>query len=197
MPRKTDARRAQLRESLIDIAEAHVARSGVQGLKARAIASEAGCAVGAIYTHFADMHALAMAVNGRTFAALAGFVTARIAAAAPGTAKARLITTAHAYAAFAAANTHLWRALFDVNLTAQGEVPDWYMDDLNAVFALIEAPIAELYPAKDPGERDRWVRTLFYAIHGIVHLSLENQLSDLPLSEIETMISELLSETLP
>jgi AcrR family transcriptional regulator len=55
MASNTMARREIQREALIDAAEAAIARGGLAGLKARDIAREAGCAVGAIYNLVEDM----------------------------------------------------------------------------------------------------------------------------------------------
>ena len=67
MARDTAKRREDLRERLLDIAEAEVKANGSASLRARSLAVEAGCAVGAIYNVFDDMTGLTLAVNLRTF----------------------------------------------------------------------------------------------------------------------------------
>ena len=69
-PSKASLRRDDLRLRLIDLAEAQIAASGAASLKARDLAAQAGCAVGAIYNVVDDMTALVMQVNVRTFARL-------------------------------------------------------------------------------------------------------------------------------
>jgi len=49
MGSKTAIRRERQRQALIEAAEAAIALGGLSNLKAREIASEAGCALGAIY----------------------------------------------------------------------------------------------------------------------------------------------------
>ena len=56
MAGKVAERRKALREDLINIAEATIAREGLSGLKARDLATEAGCALGAIYNVFGDLN---------------------------------------------------------------------------------------------------------------------------------------------
>ena len=68
MAEKVEIRRRALRDNLIAIAEKRIAAEGLAGLRARDLAAEAGCALGAIYTVFPDMTALTLAVNARTFA---------------------------------------------------------------------------------------------------------------------------------
>ncbi len=192
MATKTETRRAKLRETLIDVAEARIADGGLHALKAREVAKEAGCALGAIYTHFSDMQALIMAVNGRTFHRLGEKVTEAVQTQAPADPTARLIVMSHAYLAFAAENTPLWRALFDLEMSSDGPVPEWYLAELTALFALIAEPLAEIHPGKSHDELDLTVRALFSAVHGIVLLGLEKRISAVPLPRIEAMIAELL-----
>lgn len=194
MSEKTKLRRARLREKLVDVAEARIATQGLHALKARDIAKDAGCALGAIYTHFEDMKALVMAVNGRTFQRLGAAVTTAVSDKRPSDPHTRLIIMSHAYLAFAAENTALWRALFDLEMSVEGQVPEWYLAELAAVFGLIAAPLAEIYPDKDRAALDLSVRTLFSAVHGIVLLGLEKRISAVPMSRIEAMITELLQD---
>ncbi len=194
MAGKVEARRAQLRITLIDVAEKRIASDGLHALKARDVAKEAGCALGAIYTHFEDMQALTMAVNGRTFRRLGAEVTNAVKDKSPEDPHSSLIIMSHAYLRFAADNTALWRALFDLEMSTDGPVPDWYLQELSAVFSLIATPLSEIYPDKTRPALDLSVRTLFSAVHGIVLLGLEKRISAVPLAEIETMISELLAD---
>src|SRR4051794_36103806 len=66
----TTERRQLLREALIEAAERTIETQGLPGLKARELAQEIGCAVGAIYNLVADLDELVLAVNSRTLAML-------------------------------------------------------------------------------------------------------------------------------
>ena len=192
MARDTDKRRAELREKLIDIAENEIRASGVRSLRARALADKAGCAVGAIYNVFDDLTGLVLAVNGRTFERLGAAVSDKVAASDGGPTD-RLIIMGHAYLHFATENPNLWRALFDIEMTADSGVPGWYMDELAHLFAIISTPLAEMRPDADTGELDLMTRTLFSSVHGIVLLGLERRISGVPVERIEEMISFLLT----
>jgi AcrR family transcriptional regulator len=192
-PTKATLRREDLRARLIDLAEAQIAAEGAASLKARELAGQAGCAVGAIYNVFADMTALVMQVNVRTFARLGEMAVAALDAAEGAPPRDQMVALGHAYLHFAADNLPLWRALFDV--TGQGEdVPDWYRRALADLFSQIEAPIAALFPHLARRELDPMVRGLFSAVHGIVLLGLNNRTRAAPLSDIEVMISMVLRE---
>jgi AcrR family transcriptional regulator len=66
-PETTDA----LRASLVDHARALIARSGASALTMRALADEAGCAVGLAYKVFADRHDLVVEICTEEFRRLA------------------------------------------------------------------------------------------------------------------------------
>lgn len=194
MAGKVEARKAALREKLVDLAEAQIEAEGLQALRARELAKQAGCAVGAIYTHFEDLQALKLEVNGRTFTRLGkavGSVVAQTRGEAP---NARLIAMSHAYLAFAGDHPKLWRALFDVEMRSDGPVPPWYAQAMGQLFAYITAPLAEIFPDYDSAQLDLMTRTLFSSVHGIVLLGLENRISGVPGEQLKTMISLLLEQ---
>jgi AcrR family transcriptional regulator len=190
-PSKASLRRDDLRARLIDLAEAQIAAEGAASLKARELAAQAGCAVGAIYNVFDDMTALVMQVNVRTFARLGAMAVASLAGVQGAEPRAQMVALGHAYLHFAADNLHLWRALFDV---AGADVPDWYRVALANLFQQIEGPIAALFPGLERRQLDLMVRALFSSVHGIVLLGLNNRTPAAPLAEIEAMIAMVLQE---
>lgn len=190
-PSKTDQRRDELRLRLIDIAEARIRADGLAAVKARDLAREADCAVGAIYNVFTDLNGLVMAVNGRTFQKLGAHVAATVAARSEGPAD-QLVTMSHAYLSFAAQNTNLWRALFDLEMSTEMDVPKWYLAELGKLFALIAAPLKRVFPDWPPQQIDLMTRSLFSSVHGIVLLGLQKRISGVPMDQIESMIALLL-----
>ncbi|MGC1496626.1 MAG: TetR/AcrR family transcriptional regulator [Sulfitobacter sp.] len=194
MAGKVEARKAVLREALIDAAEAQIKAGGLSTLKARTLAGQAGCSVGAIYNIFDDLDALVMAVNARTFRQLGAFVSAQVEGVATQSPNAQLITMSHAYLHFAVDHTYLWRALFDLEMSVDGTVPDWYLLELRAVFGLIAQPLAQLFPDMQRHDLDLMVRALFSSVHGIVLLGLERRISAVPQDQIEIMLTQVLRE---
>jgi AcrR family transcriptional regulator len=194
MSAETLARKAELKQRLIEIAENRIATGGIAALKARDLAAAAGCSVGAIYNVFDDLNALVMAVNARTFHALGLAVSAAVAKAEPAGPQDQMIVMSEAYLDFAAQNTRLWRALFDLELTADGPAPEWYIEELGKLLALISEPLVKIYPDKSRKELDLMVWALFSAVHGIVLLGLQSRISPMPRSQIETMIGMVLRE---
>ena len=192
MARNTAKRREDLREKLLDIAEADIRENGLAALRARTLAEQAGCAVGAIYNVFDDMTGLILAVNGRTFRRMGAFVSDEMKEGADTSPTGVLVTIAKAYLSFAIENPNLWRALFEVEMSTEGDVPAWYMDELGRLFSIISTPIAELNPDASASEVDLMTRTLFSSVHGIVLLGLEKRISGVPRERMEDMIEYLL-----
>ncbi len=107
-------RRSKLRERLLDVARHSIATRGLSGLKARDLASEAGCALGAIYTAFDDLDELILRVNLSTLQRLGAALDEALREAAPADA---LRALARAYLDFARAQEPSWRALFEHRLS--------------------------------------------------------------------------------
>ncbi len=193
MTGKVAARKEALRVKLVDLAEAQIAKGGLRSVKARDLAKEAGCALGAIYNAFDDLQALFMAVNGRTFQRLGAAVSESVADVQTGPNE-RLIIMSEAYLGFAAENTNLWRAMFDLEMSTDSDVPDWYLAALSDLFANIAGPVSEIYPQMDSENIGLMTRSLFSSVHGIVLLGLEKRISGVPPEKIKSMISMLLKQ---
>ena len=192
MAGKVQERQEKLRERLIVAGEAQVIAGGLSSMKARDLARQAGCSLGAIYNVFDDLAALAMAINARTFHRMGQVVAASQVGAENRPPNERLVLMSNAYLHFAADNANLWRALFDIEMSTDSTVPKWYLEELGRLFSYIAAPLAELFPDKDAAELDLMTRALFSAVHGIVLLGLEKRISAVPIPQVEEMIRQIL-----
>lgn len=190
MTTAAQTRRRALREKLIDLAEKQISAEGLGSLRARDLAREAGCALGAIYNAVGDLNELVLEVNARTFARLGAHVGAQTPADEP--AIERLIAMAQAYHGFAAQNHNAWRALFDIERGPDEAAPDWYLAQMQRLFQLIADPLAELRPGLDAQDQALLTRALFSAVHGIVLLSLDRASAGVPAQEIDRMIALIL-----
>lgn len=192
MAGKVQERQARLRERLIDAGEAQVIAGGLPSMKARDLAQESGCSLGAIYNVFDDLAALAMAINARTFERMGAVVGASQKGFEALPPNERLVLMSNAYLHFAAENANLWRALFDIEMSTDTSVPAWYLEELGRLFSYIAAPLQELFPEKDAAELDLMTRALFSSVHGIVLLGLEKRISAVPIPQVEEMIRQVL-----
>ena len=190
----TTTRRQHLRQALIDAAERAIAARGLPGLKARELAAEVGCAVGAIYNAVEDLDELVFAVNSRTLAALETSLKAPSPAGnTRDDAVAQLTRMAHTYLDYAASNMPRWRALFDHRLPEGGDVPDWYRDEQARLFRHVEAPLSALRPGLAPAELALLARSVFSAVHGIVTLGLEEKLGAIPARTLRAQITAIVA----
>ena len=188
----TADRRAALREKLIEIATQTIADEGLSALRARDLAAKAGCSVGAIYNVFGDLKDLGLAVNGETFKHLGAHVMAGVAKADGQPPVDRMIAMSEAYLDFATQNTLLWRALFEVEMRNDSDVPEWYMTALDGLLGIIDQPVSEIHPELPPEEVRVRTRALFSAIHGIVLLGVEKRISSVGGDRLSDMIKYLM-----
>jgi AcrR family transcriptional regulator len=163
-------RRADLRSRLVAAATERIRDGGLAGLRARDVTSDAGCALGALYTAFSDLDDLIVHVNAATLARLRETLDREVRRAADP--RARLVALAMAYLSFARREQALWTALFEHRLPEGVPVPDWLLAELAALFEQIAEPLAALQPKLTAGELATRSRTLFSAVHGIVSMGL-------------------------
>ncbi|MBR2658019.1 TetR/AcrR family transcriptional regulator [Yoonia sp.] len=193
MTGKVAERRKALRENLIEIAERTIAADGLGALRARDLAAEAGCAVGAIYNVFGDLTDLVLAVNARTFHRLGADVATAL-AEAPQDPVEQLVIMAQAYHHFAAANHNSWRALFDLDRAPDAAAPDWYLQEMGQLFTYIADPLQVIFPANDAQTNALLTRALFSSVHGIVLLGLDRASAGVPSDDIDRMIALVLRQ---
>jgi AcrR family transcriptional regulator len=184
------ARKADLRTRLILAAEAEIAERGLLGLKARDVTQRAGCALGAIYNAVADLDELVMRVNSRTLDRLGAALAPASGAGSP---EAVTLALADAYAVFALENRRLWSALFEHRLPEGVDMPEWHRAEHEVLIARIGAPLRGLRPDLPEEEIRLRVRTLFGAVHGVVHLALQGRLVGVPEPLLRQELAALVS----
>ena len=193
---KAAERRQRLRDALISAAERTIESHGLSGLKARALAFQVGCAVGAIYNVVTDLDDLIIAVNSRTLAALERDLAAaeQVSEAAEKTAPVdRLVRLGTAYLTFAIAHRVRWRALFEHRLPAGKSLPGQFLDDQRRLFRYVEEPLGELQPHLSGERRALVARSLFSAVHGVVMLGLEERLQTVPFEILREQVAFIVS----
>jgi len=166
-----NSKHEQQRDRLIEVAQHVIAMRGLDALKARDLAQEAGIALGQIYNLVEDMDELILLVASRTLAQL----EAQLEAALEGrgsTAQENLIMIAVAYHHFARDHYHLWRSLFDHRLEMGKNLPEWVRKERLRPFRFVEQSLAQLMPDATAEQIGLFTQTVFSAIHGMVSLTL-------------------------
>ncbi|TGS82658.1 TetR/AcrR family transcriptional regulator [Mesorhizobium sp. M3A.F.Ca.ET.174.01.1.1] len=184
MTAKRDARREDLRSRLISAARLRIQASGLGGLRARDITADAGCALGALYTAFADLDELVLHVNSETLARLGEALREEAAMAVEPSEKLKAL--AKAYVGFARDNRRLWAALFEHRMAPGVPVPEWHLAEHAVLIQYLVEPLVLLSPALDRAQLLARARTLFSAVHGIVGVSLEGRFIGLAAADLES-----------
>lgn len=188
MSEKRSARRARLRESLIEAAHRRIGDQGLAALRARDLAQEVGCALGAIYNVFDDLDALILASNLRTLKALNEALVSALKAVGKDDPADRLVALALAYADFAATHPHHWRAVFEHRLPPGSALPEDFGEARDGLFRHIAEPLSSLMPDASDETLALRSRTLFSAVHGVVEIWLDGRFEA---AGTETLESEL------
>jgi AcrR family transcriptional regulator len=162
-------------------------------VRARNLAQDAGCAVGAIYNVFGDLTDLVLAVNARTFESL-GVAVSDVLLDAPSDAVEQLVIMSQAYHHFAAEHHNLWRAMFDVGRPTTETAPDCYLREMGQLMAHFAAPLSVISPHLGEQDLELMAHALFSSVHGIVLLALDETASGAPTAEIDRMISLVLRQ---
>lgn len=176
------------KDMILDVAARQVSAGGLKSLTIRTIADELGGASSSMYYHFKDLDEVVRRVNSRTISILDDLL-AQAAAAAEGKGVAVLFEKlALAYLHFAIDYPMLFAALFEHRMTGDAPVPEWHMDEHYALFRHVEKPLASISLPMSPDELRVLARTIFSAVHGIVHLAMQGRLISLPVPVIEEQL---------
>ena len=189
-------RRTALRRALIASAERMIDERGHQALRARELAQDVGCALGAIYNVFPDLDALILAVKAQTLDDLEAeiarrFATTNAAAEQPtDAAKRALQTLAQIYLAFASRHTRRWQTLFEHRSPNAG-LPEAYAAKIEGILGHIERPLETIAPSAGPAARRLFARALLSAVHGVVARGLDENLGPLPAESLSWQVRAL------
>lgn len=188
MAGRREEKREDLKARLIQAARNRIAREGLSNLRARDVTQDAGCALGGLYTAFADLSELVIHVNSTTLKALEESLS--LAEVRDRTPTDRLRNLAQGYLKFAAANRNLWKALFEHYPPEGSATPDWHLQEHLFLMSVIAEPLAELQPDMPVEDRAIRARTLFGAVHGVISISLEARFVGLPAERLERELDE-------
>ena len=187
-PTKRELKKQELKENLLQAARNRIKDNGLASLRARDITTDAGCALGGLYTAYDDIDNLVLHVNSITLNALGAELIA-VATSEKDPVK-RLIAFASGYLKFACDNHNLWSALFDHRMPDGVNVPEWHLMEHAVLFEQIAMPLAELNPKLDTEELTTLSRSMFAAVHGIVSISLQDRFIAVPRTQLDKQLTQ-------
>lgn len=170
---RTTYHHGNLREALLDAAEALLSKRGIEGLTLREVARRAGVSHGAPYHHFTSRDALLAALAERGFTDLGRAMQA----AAGVTPRDRLVAICEAYVAFAAVHPTRFRLMFGPLLASKALHPGLQAAAEHSFFALLEAA-----RAVSPTEAMPLALAGWSMAHGLAHLRINRVFETLPVA---------------
>jgi len=188
MARRSEHSQEEIKQMVLTAAETIVVEEGFAKLKVRSIAMEIGYTVGSIYMVFDNMADLIMHIKGRTLDDIAEQL---MAVDNSGNAEQTISLLANAYLNFARQNFNRWRMIFEHQLAANEQVPDWYQQKVNAIFSLVEQQFKQLPSSHSDEQSKQAARALWSGVHGICTLSLTGKLDLLGVDNIENTVALL------
>ena len=189
MGRRSTHTPEQLRQLILDAAQAIIETNGLAGLSAREIARRIGYSPGTIYNMFQNLDDVVLHVEARVLDSLDGRITS---AGDLGTPEEKVTRLAETYLAFTAENPKLWNLLFEHYMPSGADTPAWYQQKLELLMTRVEAAMAPLFAADDKLALQRSARVLWAGVHGITSLSTANKLSNVTTEAAGYLVKDLI-----
>ncbi|MEP1443986.1 MAG: TetR-like C-terminal domain-containing protein [Hyphomicrobiales bacterium] len=168
--------RDELREKLILTTIDRLDASGVNGVRARDLASEVGCAVGTIYNLVGDLDNLILLACARTLEEFEVFATSHFnEQEAKGATNLELLESmAASYVDFAFLHHKRWQAAFEVSYEENSHFQQTYVSGQRQLLGLIVKTLLKINPDIDQRELANIGRALWASVHGIATLAMGN-----------------------
>lgn len=174
MARRSDHTREQLKELALASAEQLLNEKPASELSTRQIATKMGYTVGTLYQIFKNLPDLLLHVNARSLKQLYDDCQQLdINNLSP---QDIILLYANVYLKFAHSHTGLWEVIFDNKVLTEEELPEWYLNQVNVLFSLVEKQLKILQPDSSDLEITKTSRVLWSSVHGICTLSINNNL---------------------
>lgn len=194
MARRSDHTREQLTELALRSTEELLNSKPASELSTRQIATKMGYTVGTLYQIFKNLPDLLLHVNARTLKRL--YDDCLKLDIDKHKAEDNILAYANLYLDFAHNHLGLWTLIFDANILGEDDLPDWYLSQVNALFALVEAQLSQIRPECSEQDITRTSRVLWSSVHGICTLSINNNLFVKSACNSNELIASLISNYL-
>ena len=188
MARTAKHSKQELRDMALAAARAVIAEVGSRNLNARAVAARMGYSVGTLYNIYDGLEELIAGLNAETLDAL---YDALVQAPVTGRPEVDLHALLDCYLGFVTANRREWIMLFDERLPEAKAPPDWYLEKVAQVFALLGRMLQPLF---GPGQEEalgRAVRLLWISLHGLWSLAADGKLFIVTTDPVEKIAHDM------
>jgi AcrR family transcriptional regulator len=145
MTKKTENRRKELKEKVLNLTHDMVEEVGFANVKIRKIADRAGCSVGMIYNLFDGLDDMLVQINATTLDALYGQLTTAIGSSTHP--EESLMRLSAAYIEFAHEKYNLWSMMYEHRMEA--DLPPGFSEKIDRIFRLVEKTVAPLIAGEE------------------------------------------------
>lgn len=193
MGRRSTHKPEQLRQLILDAAQAIIESNGLAGLSAREIARRIEYSPGTIYNMFENLDDVVLHVEARVLDELDRRIAEAMNTGAP---EDKVIRIAETYLAFTSERPKLWNLLFEHYMPGGVDTPPWYQQKLELLMSHVETAMAPLFPPDAHIARQRSARVLWAGVHGITSLSTANKLSNVTSEAAAFLVRDLIKNYL-
>jgi AcrR family transcriptional regulator len=188
MARRSDNTREELKEMAIQAGLALLNETGIETLSARQIAMRMGYTVGTLYNVFADFEDIVLHLNAATVLDMKQRLIPI--ARSKKMPHRRILDFAHCYGDYAMEHPARWNLLHRSVRTTK--LPEWFYEEVHQIFALVEAPLIELCPAR-PAQAAEAAKVLWAGLHGICALSISQKLEAVSAAPLRALIDNFVN----
>ena len=179
----------QLRELILDAAQAIIVANGLAGLSAREIARRIGYSPGTIYNMFENLDDVVLHVEARVLDALDQRIEEAMRVDAT---EDKVVALAESYLAFTSERPKLWNLLFEHYMPSGADTPPWYQQKLEMLMSRVETAMAPLFAPEDHVALQRSARVLWAGVHGITSLATANKLASVTTDASAILVRDLI-----
>ncbi|MEM1377235.1 MAG: TetR/AcrR family transcriptional regulator [Pseudomonadota bacterium] len=162
----------EARKAILEITSRLLAEGGLDAVRIREIAKEAGVSIGSVYNIFGDVDDLLRECNMRLLDELGtvgAAATAELQAKQVTDVRERLLALSRVYHEFVEDHAVAWNAMLSFNrAVAVRETPEWYLVRQEMLFDIITNVLRDTALADDEEQVTLAARALWSSVHGIV-----------------------------
>ena len=192
MARRNDHTKEEIREMVIRAGLELIKSSGFSGFSTRQIAKEIGYTVGTLYNVFESYDDIVLHINAATLDEMRKFIEESLNPKLKNTKAVKQL--AKLYIDFAHKNHNSWSALFEYNIPAELDLPEWYNQRIENLFSIVEGLLSEFISKKS--EALKHAKVIWASIHGICVLSLTQKLNVAGTASVEILTDSLIENYL-
>lgn len=167
-----------------------IATKGYSQFSIRGVAQDIGYTVGTLSYLFGNIDDFLLQINSRTL----DECYESMAKALGDGGRDPIQVLARSYCDFAHSNSHRWLALYEHRMGVDREIPEWYRQKLNRLFALLEGALRDLLGLK-PASASRVAHVLWASIHGVCILSISGKLQSVEAKDTSHQMIRFLVDT--